>query len=202
MANNAASGTPQVWHVYGLGDAHKPRDPVQYIVDGMFRLPSLSIVFGAPGTLKSMLLTDMGVCIAGGKPWLGPAPGDEARVERQTLRKPVLWCDFDNGPLVMHERIKAISRCHGVPLDSPFHYVSMPRPWLDASSVESMMLLENLVDGLEAKCVIIDNLRDISGGVDENGAAMGDVMSLLRRLADNSGSAVLLIHHQRKGKQV
>lgn len=41
------------WQRYTLADAYKPRPPRRYLVDGLLPVPSLSIVFGGPGSLKS-----------------------------------------------------------------------------------------------------------------------------------------------------
>ena len=46
--------------------------------------------------------------------------------------------------------------------------------------------------------VIIDNLGKIVGKADENSAAMNPIMTNLRWLAEFTGAAVVLIHHQRK----
>lgn len=47
--------------------------------------------------------------------------------------------------------------------------------------------------------IVIDNLGLISGGADENSASMISIMSQLRQLAEGTGAAVVVIHHQRKG---
>ncbi len=47
---------------------------MEYIAGRLFALPSLNILYGAPGTLKSFLLADLAVCVAGGLEWLPPAP--------------------------------------------------------------------------------------------------------------------------------
>jgi hypothetical protein len=80
------------WQIYTLADAYRSRSPMRYVVDGLFPLPSVSIVYGAPGTLKSLLMADMAVSVAAGAPWL-PLPS--AALERgiPTLPVAVLWCD-------------------------------------------------------------------------------------------------------------
>jgi hypothetical protein len=190
------------WAIYGLKDAYAPRPRVQYVVSGLLRLPSLSIMYGAPGTLKSMLLTDMAICVASGKTWLSTSLQEDKDAERPTLESPVLLCDFDNGQLPTHERVEALARARNLPEDTPLHYVSMPSPWLDASRPSWTDALTNLVKSLGVRLVIIDNLRDISGVAEENSAEMGNVMSNLRRLAEYSGAAVVVIHHQRKSRGV
>ena len=189
---------PEGWQVYTLADAYAPRPPVQYVVQGLFPLPSLSIVYGAPGCFKTMIMGDLAAAVAAGLDWLPPLAGRDDETARTTLKAPVLWCDFDNGPRTMHERIEAMARARDLPLGTPLYYVSMPNPWFDASDSESVQYLTGLAGRLGAQLIIIDNLRDIAGGVEENSAGMGGVMSNLRRLSEDTQSAVVVIHHQRK----
>ena len=186
------------WKIYTLADAYEPRSPLQYVVEGLFSLPSLSVVYGAPGTLKSMVLVDMCACVAAGLPWLPPREGTGDATAIKTLKSPILWCDFDNGKRRTDERIDAIGKAYGVPKETPLHYVSMPSPWLDMSSKEAADEMIDRVLTLGAKLVVIDNLGVVSGSADENSAQMSQVMAHCRRLPEETGSAVILIHHQRK----
>ena len=193
-------GTLAGWRVYTLADAYAPRPPVRYVVDGLLSLPSLSVVYGPPGCFKTMLMGDLAGCVAGGLPWLQPLPGKGGHTERPTEAAAVLWLDFDNGLRVMSERLEAVGRARGLAPTVPLSYVSMPNPWLEANKWDSSVAqLADRIHSLGAKLVIVDNLRDVCGGVEENSATMGDVMSNFRRLAENTGAAVVLIHHQRKG---
>ncbi|MBU1751057.1 MAG: AAA family ATPase [Chloroflexi bacterium] len=186
------------WQVFTVADAYAPRPPIEYIVKGLFPLPSLSIVYGPPGCFKTMLLADLAACVAAGLPWLEPLPGKDEMTARATIKAPVLWLDFDNGLRTMHERIEATARARDLPPDTPLYYVSMPNPWLDAAAWDSVAELCQRTAALGARVIIIDNLRDVSGGVEENASEMGDVMSNLRRLSEETGAAVVVIHHQRK----
>jgi hypothetical protein len=47
--------------------------------------------------------------------------------------------------------------------------------------------------------VILDNLGVICGNSDENSAEMAQVMAALRYVAEVTGAALVVIHHQRKG---
>jgi AAA domain len=195
----AAADAPQGegWRLFTLADAYLPRPPEQYVVDGLFSLPSLSIVYGPPGTLKSLLLADMTVCIAAGLEWLRPLPNTTA-IPRRTCQSSTLWCDFDNGPRRTHERFSALGRAYAIPATAPLRYVSMPSPWLDAGNIDTLKLLTECMQTVAAKLVVIDNLCNVKGKADENSAEMGSVMARFRRLAEELGAAVVLIHHQRK----
>jgi hypothetical protein len=195
----AGEGPTEVgWRIYTLEDAYEPRPPTEYVVEGLFPLPSLSIAFGAPGTLKSMALVDMGVCVAAGMPWLPPLSGPDGPPAFKTSQVPVLWCDFDNGTRRTHERIEAVGRALNLKPDIPFSYISMPNPWLDLSSPNMTGFLLDLINRLGAKLVVIDNLGVVSGKADENSAQMAEVMARCRRIAEEAGAALILVHHQRK----
>jgi hypothetical protein len=196
------SGDPpetQGWQVYTLAEAYRPRPPLTYVVEGLFPLPSLSLVYGPPGTLKSLLLADMALCAAAGLPWLPPLSHLSGR-GRQTHPVSALWVDFDNGPRLTHARMEALARARNLPETIPFGYVSMPSPWLDAGLSLGLGLrpLLECIEARAAKLVILDNLLMIKGGADENSAQMGTVMANLRRLSEQTGGAIIAIHHQRK----
>ena len=187
------------WQLRTLRDAYQPRSPLDYVVDGLVPRPSLSIIYGPPGSLKSMLLGDLCACIAGGLPWLEPLPGKGAAVPPlQTTEAPILWIDLDNGPRRSDERFEALGRGHGLPEDAPFYYISMPSPWPDASQTGFVEKLAELAKGVGAGVLVIDNLGLITGDTEENSGGMAQVMGNLRRLCEDTNLAVILIHHQRK----
>lgn len=188
------------WPQRTLADAYQTRPPRRFLVDGLIPIPSLSIVFGGPGSLKSMMLADMAACIVAGKPWLESMPAGNVRpgVTLQTSQSKVLWIDFDNGVLASDERFEAIGHGHELPADAPLHYVSMPQPWLDASNPGIIADLIRYINHYKYELVIIDNLGLVSGDVEENSGEMTVVMGHLRGLSERTTSAVIVVHHQRK----
>lgn len=189
----------KLWKLRTLTDAYKPRDPLVYAVDRLFSLPSLSIVYGAPGSLKSMILADAAVCVAAGLRWLEPLPiENNGGVTLSTTQVAVLWIDFDNGTRRTDERFDALAKSRNLPTDIPLHYVSLPDPWLDASNKANVFELSLLALSLGVKFIVVDNLGLITGDTEENSAQMAGVMGNLRWLAESTGAAVVVIHHQRK----
>jgi hypothetical protein len=196
LAAAEATASPG-WPVFTLADAYRPRPPLTYVVDGLLPLPSVSIVYGAPGTLKSLLLADMGMCVAAGLPWL-PAIPSACGQARSTVQSPVLWCDFDNGVRRTHARFEALARAQGLPVTTPFRYVSMPSPWLDAGRPDGMAMLREAIEATGTTLVIIDNLSTVRGTVDENSPEMAGVMARFRQLVEDYRLVLCIIHHQRK----
>jgi len=186
------------WKIFTLADAYMDRPPTTYILAGILRLPSLCVMYGAPGCLKSMLLADLAVSVAAGVDFLPPAPWQPDAKPIQTLQASVLWCDFDNGEAVTHERFAALAKFRNLSKETPLFYYSLPEPWLDASESKSIEALALRAQKLDAKLIVIDNLGTVSGGVDENSGQMIGVMSNLRRLSEYTGAAVIPMHHQRK----
>jgi len=187
-----------LWQAFTLADAYKERPPIQYVANGLFALPSLNIIYGPPGCLKSFVMADLALCVAAGQIWLPPAPWHSGSTGIQTITKPAMWLDFDMGLTRTHERIEALAKEKKLPIDIPFFYYSMPLPFLDASKRESIGMLALRAKHINTGLIIIDNLGNISGGVDENSGQMIQVMSNLRQLSEDTGAAVIVIHHQRK----
>jgi|WetSurMetagenome_2_1015567.scaffolds.fasta_scaffold302568_2 hypothetical protein len=119
-------------NIFTLKDALAPRPKADYIVNGLIPCPSLSILFGAPGTLKSFFLADLAICVAAGNPWLEPLTGQQGK-SFETNKAGVYLLDYDNGMQRTHERIAALARAHQAPQGIPFYYSSMPPPPLDRS---------------------------------------------------------------------
>ena len=192
----------KAWAIRDMRNAYEPRDPLQYVVDGLFATPSLNIVYGGPGSMKSAILADLAVCVAGGFPWLEPLQGEgapPAGVTLQTRKSPVLWIDMDNGKRRSDVRFGAFGLAHGLPSDAMLHYVSMPQPRFNASDGQHMAAFMQFVQARGYKLIVIDNLGLSLGDVDENASEVGQVMANLRELAEESLAAVVVIHHQRKG---
>jgi hypothetical protein len=190
------------WKLYTLKDAYAERPPTPYILSGIFKIPSLNIIYSAPGDMKTMLMIDLCGCVVAGVPWLPAAPWQPGGEPFKTIKSPVLWLDFDNGDEEMLPRIEAIGRTLNLPEGAPFYSYIMPQPWLNAGNIEHVSRVADRAIRLETKLIIIDNLGSVSGGIDENSSQMIQVMSNLRQLSQNSGAAVVVIHHQRKGNGI
>ena len=189
----------QDWQVFSAVDAFAERPQREDLVKGLIGYPSLNVVYGAPGTLKSFLLADLAVCLAAGAPWLAPRPQESRATGRPTVQVPTLWLDADNGRRCTHDRVRALIKGHRLdPAALPFYYVSMPQPPFDASDRESVEGLIRLARHMSVAAIFMDNLGVMSGRADENSAEMARVMANLRQVVEEAEAGVVAIHHQRK----
>jgi hypothetical protein len=200
-----AAGVPLLtqWKIHNAGDALEPIKPLEYLIHGILSYPSLNVLYGGPGSMKSLILLYMATCIAAGSQFLDVYPMDGVPPGKSfaTVKSPVLWVDFDNGKRRTQGRIGAMLRGQSLSSNTPIDYVSMPVPSLDASKSESIHNLVLLIKAKGYKLVIVDNLGLITGDVEENGAGMASVMGRLRWLVEECECALVLIHHQRKSSQ-
>jgi hypothetical protein len=183
------------WQIETLADARQPRAPLVWLCDGIVAEGMLQIWFGAPGTLKTMLLMDLAACIASGQSFLTPPQGGAGY---RVAQAPVLWLDFDNGKRMTRERFQAFADARALANDAPLYFVSMPEPHLDTGNAQHMAQLAARIMQLGARLVVVDNLGVILGGADENSAEVQGPMQALRWLTELTGAAVIILHHQRK----
>ncbi len=184
------------WPIYTLVDAYAPRPPLQFSVCGIFMRPSLNVIYGAPGSLKSMLMADVCMCVALGEPWLAGLTNTAQNIP--TIKCNVMWIDFDNGKRRTDERFDAIGKAFGAASTTPLYYASMALPWLDLTKTGMTMDLIDMLKSMDIGFVVMDNLGVISGNADENTVEMIQVMGNLRLIAERTQAAVTVIHHQRK----
>ncbi len=182
-----------------LQDALQPQPPTVYVVDGLFSLPSLNIVYGAPGCMKSLLLADLAICVAAGREWLPPLPHDKSGAVQsfKTQPAPVLWLDFDNGARRTGNRLAAFARAYHAE-NARLYYLAMPSAPFNATMASATVEMIDYINAIGAKIVVIDNLLTVSGGKDENAPEIASAMLNLRLISERTGAAVIVVHHSRK----
>lgn len=178
-----------------LSEACKPKPPRKYVVPGLLPVPSLSVLHGAPGTLKTLLMQDLSICVAGGIPWLRPESVDPVAASFPCEKSPVLFIDVDSGWERTERRFTALRRGHSVSSNAELRYVSFPSPPFVASDLECIDRLVADAQRWGVRFVVIDNLNAISGSADEDSSQMIDVIQGLRKAAERANTAILVIHH-------
>jgi len=179
-----------------LAHALKPRPQQTYIVGGILPRRSLSLWFGSPGSLKSNLLLDMGLAVATGSRWLPDLPSGGNGAGLAVTQCPTLAIDVDNGEDILSERLAAFASAYSAPPDAPLYWLTFPVPPIVAS--KSLKYLTNHALSLGVGLIMIDNLLRVTGVRDENASEIDTAMSNLRKLAEDTGAAVCVIHHRRK----
>jgi AAA domain len=179
-----------------LAQALAPRPRLPGVVQGILQSRSLSIWYGSPGNLKSNLLLDLCFAAATGAGWLPDLPGKGNDAGFAVTQCPALWLDIDNGEDVIAERLAAFARARSALAATPIHWLTFPNPPMLA--VKGLPGLTAYALDIRAGVIVIDNLLRIAGVRDENASEIDGAMVNLRKLAEDTGAAVCLIHHKRK----
>lgn len=183
--------------LYTAKDALAKREPRQYLC-GPFIMKGVTEVFGAPGSLKSLLLLDMVVCNALGKSWLEGRPDFSKIKGMETRGGACLWVDQDSGEDDLHERIGALIRGHGGNAKTKVNYLTFPNPLFEALQRKFINGIVSVAKELKAEVIVFDNLSTVSGTDIMNQSMMAKVIAHFRIVAEKTGACVILIHHDPK----
>lgn len=166
--------------------ALQPQPPIDYIVDALITNSSVNVFYGEPGSKKTYTALSLAVCVANGKPWL----------DFKTKKAPVLIIDEESGERRFTRRLGEAIRGELCDTSSPIYYVSLAGFKLD--DLNDPILIQALIESTGAKLVIFDALADLMDGDENDKKDVQPVFNHLRKTAENTDSAILIIHHSNK----
>jgi len=169
-------------------EALAPQPPIIEVVQGLISEGSVSVIAGEGGDGKTWSLLDLGVCVAAGDSWLQT---------RKTIQGNVLFVDEESGLTRFNLRLQKVMNGHGVDASLPFFYTSLSL--FNLMKKADLQELENLIGGYSIKLTVIDAFMDVTPGADENAVKdIAPVMQGLRRIAEKTKCAIMIIHHNNK----
>jgi hypothetical protein len=167
-------------------DALQPQPDPQWPIDGYISAGSLGSLVGDPGGGKTYLIVDACVAVASGQDWLG----------RKTIPSPVLVIDEESGDSRLKARIGAVMRARNV---SGIPLFAQCLKGYDLRTYACVFTLKHLIEQLGARLVLIDTLAAVTPGAEENASKdMQPLLMQLRRVAEETGAAIQVIHHTNK----
>jgi hypothetical protein len=183
---------PEINPRYKIRDATfflEERPPIEYLIDDLITVGSVNLWVGKFGSKKTWSAISAAVCVAAGKTWLG------MKVKQGT----VLIVDEESGEDRLSRRINLALRGELVQNEKiPIKSVSLAQFNL-LKTPDDIRELTSLILSVDASLVIIDALSDIMAGGDENSVKdTQPVCMALRRIADFTKTAIILIHHVNK----
>jgi RecA-family ATPase len=165
-----------------------PRTPINYIIDKVISPGSVNVWAGKFGNGKTYVTLAAGVSVALGIDFLG----------MPTKQTTVLFIDEESGDQRLSTRLAATLRGVDGGEETLINFISLAgfnllkRPG-DAE------LLQSCIEQTQAGLVFIDALADIMLGGDENSVKdTQPVFAALRKIAENTRAAIVLIHHTNK----
>jgi hypothetical protein len=162
----------------------------RWLIEGLWAEQAVGLIGGEPKCCKSFLALELAVSVASGAPALRRFPA------RQT--GPVLLFAGEDAPHVVRERLEGIAQVAGVAFEAlDVHVIAVPTLRLDLP--EEGRRLGDTVAALRPKLLVLDPFVRLHR-IDENAAAeVAPLLASLRALQRRYQTAVLLVHHARKG---
>lgn len=161
-------------------------------VEGLLIANCLALVFGQPKAGKTFWTLDLAMHVATGRRWRG----------REVDRGAVLYLALE-GTAGIRNRVAAWMKHHDASADdAAFAVVPVSLDLLhgdgDIRAVIAAAFDVREHFGMPVKLIVLDTVARALGGGDENGPDMGLLVRGLDRIREETGAAVLAIHHPRK----
>jgi len=157
-----------------------PPPPVPWLAPPILPRAALTVLYAPGGDGKSLLAMALTAAVAHG--------GSLAGIDCQ--HGVSIYVDAENGEYEIHRRV---------------HTLDLPPSGVRVAEANGLDLRRHFNDvhalAMETKpdLLVLDSLRSLTPGLDENDTKQTSmVLDPLRRLAHDSGTAVLLIHHSNK----
>lgn len=185
VEENTTSPPPKPHRFYPYSPAQFGLLPaLEWAVEGVVPAQGVLVVYGGPGSGKTVLLLDMIRCVSSGLPWFG-----------RPVTQQLVWYIALEGGAGLRLRVLAAEKHHGEPFRAKFIFDSFS--FLKEEDVKELLALIDAYDGVGL--IVIDTLACAMPGGDENSSRdMGSVVAGARALQQKTGGAVLLVHHTGK----
>lgn len=162
----------------------------RWLVESLWCDEAVGLLGGEPKSYKSWLALELAVAVASGKPCMGRfAPGRTG---------PALLVMGEDAGHVVRERLRRIAARSGTTLESlPIHVVVEPSIQLDLE--EDMKRLGSTVASVKPVLTVLDPFVRLHRIDEKSASGVVPILSGLRALQRLHHTAVLIVHHVRKG---
>ena len=165
-------------------------DQPGWLVDGLWADQAVGMLGGEPKCCKSFLALDIAVGVASGYPCLRRFP------VRRT--GPVLIFPAEDALGVVHQRIEGICNAAGASIDAlPLFVITTPRLLLDLP--QDRERLRETVAEIRPVLLVLDPFIRLHRADENASKEIAPLLGYLRELQREFRTAVLLVHHVRKG---
>jgi hypothetical protein len=171
-------------------DAMQPRLGDGYIIKGLLGSTAMALVFGESGCGKTFFVLHLALCVAAGAKFFG----------HRVRRCGVVYVAAEAGRSI-ENRVVAARLTTSLPEKMPFAAITSPVDLCtEAADTDKLIAAIRGADlDVSVELIIVDTLSRVMAGGNENQPDdMGALVSNLDRLREETGAAVVLVHHSGK----
>ena len=161
---------------------------LQPLISGLIHYPSLTLLYGKSGSMKSLLTLYISACIATGKPVFN---------QHVTTQQNVFYLDGELSEASINTRAHLLEIAD-IPAQQLTYFQTANDEEFTLSDPETRSDLTQFLLTANFKVLVIDNVRTCFNLVDENNAdSWREINSFMKKLR-TLGISVILIHHSGK----
>ncbi|MBW2704374.1 MAG: AAA family ATPase, partial [Deltaproteobacteria bacterium] len=165
-------------------------DEQKWLIEELWAQQAVGILGGEPKCCKSFLALDMAVSVASGTPCL--------RQFSVCRTGPVLLFPAEDSLSVVRERLEGICRAAGTTIEElPLYVITAPRLLLDVP--QDRQRLRSTLEAIRPALLVLDPFIRLHRADENASKEMAPLLGYLRELQREFKTAVLLVHHARKG---
>ena len=174
-------------------DVFAPLPPMEWVVPGLMLgagRPAMVAGYGFSG--KTLAAQSLALAVASGRPVWG-CPSFTCKPGR------VRHFDYEQGARATRSRYQRLSIGYGIAveqLEGRLELAVFPSLYLTGQDAEDAWALE--CEGV--RLAIVDSLRLVIPGVNENDSVVGELLAMLARVSERTKTAFVVIHHAGKPK--
>ena len=162
----------------------------KWLIEELWAQQAVGILGGEPKCCKSFLALDMAVSVASGAPCL--------RQFEVSHTGPVLLFPAEDSLSVVRERLEGICRAADTRIEElPLYVITAPRLLLDVPQDRQRLRLS--VKAIRPALLVLDPFIRLHRADENASKEVAPLLGYLRELQREFGTAVLLVHHARKG---
>jgi hypothetical protein len=168
--------------------------PIRYLINELLPERAIVLLHGEPRTRKSWTAADMAVSLATGRPAFG--------LPRFSVSSPVrvLYTSQEDSAFLVRPRFKALLKGRGID-GFPENLAFAVFKGIDLDSPEWRENLIGEIQRQQIQAVIFDPIRRYSIHADEGPSEVRKITGYLRRLVNETGATVVIVHHDVKPPQ-
>jgi hypothetical protein len=162
---------------------------VEYVVEGVLPTEAFCLLHGREKSGKGLLSLDLSASVALGEPFL----------DRAVKEGPAIYCAAEEN--IRDVRARVAER-FGNRRDAPFHILPLDGSTGDRLQLEDpvgMQRLHDMIKEIEPHVVVLDPFRELHSGREDLSDEMAPILRPVRQLAHETGTTIILNHHQNKG---
>lgn len=181
-----ASDEMPEYQTYTLEELYEGDYPIKWLVKDLIPLDSITAITGDSNSYKSFLTQNLAMNVITGKPFLDHFPIE--------AKGKVLIVDEENPKSTTQKRFKDL----GMPASPDLLFLSFAN--FRADKKNCIAALKKVIEREKPVMVVLDSLVDIHGSDENNSTQMAEIFNALRQEILTEDSALVIIHHRRKGQ--